>query len=147
MGRPKQAPLPPEANETLAKFEAWRRTRKSGERIPGDLWSEATALARRLGVNRVSLSLGLSHTTLKEHVEKGRVATRPTPQARPGRGQPSFVEMPQGGFLGVGPSSAHTAGLELEVIRLEGDRMLLRWPAGSVVDPSGMVATFLGRAR
>ena len=37
MGRTKQVPLPAEVEETRARFQAWRQTRKSGERLPMEL--------------------------------------------------------------------------------------------------------------
>jgi hypothetical protein len=138
MGRPKQ-PLPAELEETKARFQAWRQSRKNGEHLPKELWSEASGLARRLGVNRVSEALGLNHTTLKEHAAKGRVVTRPVQRPRPKPAQPAFVELSGGHFLGD-----HMAGPMVEVTR---ERMVLRWPAGSMVDPCGLVAAFLGRDR
>jgi hypothetical protein len=86
----------------------------------------------------------LNHTTLKKHVAKGQVATSPVQRLRP---EPAFMELDGSGFLGVRPSGSLPDGPVLEVIRPEGERMLLRWPAGSVVDPCGLVATFLERGR
>jgi len=37
------------------------------------------------------------------------------------------------------------AGVVLEVTHREGERMMLRWPAGSVVDARGLVSAFLRR--
>jgi hypothetical protein len=94
----------------------------------------------------------LNHTTLKEHVVKGQVATSPVKRPRTESAQPAFVELsldpgarlrtPGGGdrFLGDLPD-----GPMLEVIRPEGERMVLRWPGGSVVDTCGLVASFMGR--
>ncbi len=48
MGRQKQVQILTEVGEALARFKAWRMTRKNGARIPADLWSEAAELARRL---------------------------------------------------------------------------------------------------
>jgi hypothetical protein len=142
--------LPWEA--TRIRFQAWRRTRRNGEHLPEELWSEAAGLARRLGINRVCRALGLNHTTLKEHVAERQVATRPAQRPQPAPVQPAFVELP----LGPGaPRRAPDAGDRflsnlltgpvLEVTRTGGERMVLRWPAGGVVDPCGLMATFLGR--
>ena len=122
MGRKKQMPLPAEVEETRARFQAWRQTRKSGNPLPDELWAEAAGLAQRLGVNRVCLALGLSHTTLKKHVVGGQVATRPARRPRPESPQPAFVEMHPSRFLGDLP-----AGAVLEVTRPEGERMVLLW--------------------
>jgi hypothetical protein len=140
MGRPKLIPLPAEVEETRARLHAWRRTRKNGDHLPEKLWSEAAGLARRLGVNRVCRALGLNHTTLKEHVAKGQVATSPVKRQGAEPAQPAFVELDGGRFLGDLP-----AGPVLEVTRPEGERMVMRWPVGSVVDTCGLVASFIGR--
>ncbi len=140
MGRTKQIPLPAEVEETRARFQAWRQTRKHGERLPMELWSEAAGLARRLGVERVRLALGLNHTTLKKHVLAGQVATKPVRRPRPGLSTPAFVALDGSHFR-----DDLSAGPVLEVTRREGERMVLRWPAGSVIDPCGLVAAFLER--
>ena len=139
MGRMKQQ-LPAELEDTRAKFQAWRQTRKSGDHLPGALWSEAAGLARRLGVNRVCRALGLNHTALKEHAAKGRVVTRPVQRPRPEPVRPAFVELDGGHVPGE-----HLPGPMVEVTRPGGERMVLRWPAGSVIDSCGLVAAFLGR--
>lgn len=140
MGRKKQMPLPVEVEETRARFQAWRQSRKNGERLPMELWSEAVGLARRLGVERVRLALGLNHTTLKEHVMEGQVATKPVRRPRLELPQPAFVALDGSHFLDDLP-----AGVVLEVTHREGERMMLRWPAGSVVDACGLVSAFLRR--
>ena len=140
MGRTRQTPLPAEVEEMRVRLQSWRRTRKNGDHLPKELWSEAAGLARRLGVNRVCRALGLNHTTLKEHVVEGRVATSPIPRHRSEPAQPAFVELTGDRFLGNLP-----AGLVMEVTRPEGERMVMRWPAGSVVDTCGLVASFIGR--
>jgi hypothetical protein len=141
MGRLKQ-PLPAELEDMRTRFQAWRQTRKNGERLPKELWSEASGLARRLGINRVSVALGLNHTTLKEHAAKGRVATRPVQRPQPEPARPAFVELDGNHF-----QDNLSAGPALEVTRPGGERMVLRWPTGSVVDSYGLVAAFLGRGR
>jgi len=88
--------LPAELEDTRAKFQAWRQTRKNGDHLPGALWSEAAGLARRLGVNRVCRALGLNHTALKEHAAKGRVVIRPVQRPRPEPVRPAFVELDGG---------------------------------------------------
>jgi hypothetical protein len=149
MGRPK-LPQPAELEETRARFQAWRQTRKNGDALPKELWSEAAGLARRLGINRVSEALGLNHTTLKDHAAKGRVATGPVQQPQPEPIRPAFVELSiDPGARMRAPADGNPfqdslpAGPALEVARPGGERMVLRWPAGSVVDACGLVAAFL----
>ena len=71
MGRRQQLPVSVDVDESGALFEAWRRTHKGGERIPDELWSEASGLAQRSRTNLVSLALGLSRASPKEHLERG----------------------------------------------------------------------------
>jgi len=129
MGRPKREPLPAGVEETLARMETWRRTRKSGEGMSEDLWSEAVSWAKHFGVNPVCRTLGLSYTDLKRRLGTGHKVLRYCPDPV----QPTFVELNGSNFLGdlqVGPV--------LEVTNPDGGRMLLRLPAGSLVDPCGL---------
>ena len=139
MGRTKQTALPVEVEATRAKFMAWRQTRKSGVALPEELWSEAAGLARRLGVGRVCRALGLNHTTLKKHVLGGQVATSPVQRPRHRPEPPAFVELDGSHVLGDFPG-----GPVLELTRPEGQCMVLRW---RVVDPCGLMATFLERGQ
>ncbi len=58
--------------ETLARgrerFEAWRRTRKSGSRIPDQLWSLAVALSVAHGLSRTASALKVDYYSLKDRV-------------------------------------------------------------------------------
>ena len=40
--------------EVQARFEAWRQKRQGRTAIPDELWSAASQLARRHGVNRIT---------------------------------------------------------------------------------------------
>jgi hypothetical protein len=50
------------------RFEAWRRTRKVGARIPDQLWSLAAKLADAHGLSRTSSALKLDYNSLKKRV-------------------------------------------------------------------------------
>jgi hypothetical protein len=52
-----------------ARFAAWRRTRRTGTRIPKPLWTLAVELARDYGVHRTASALGLDYYALKKRVE------------------------------------------------------------------------------
>lgn len=51
------------------RFEAWRRTRMEGERIPDQLWTLAVKLAATYGLSRTAGALKLDYNSLKNHVE------------------------------------------------------------------------------
>jgi hypothetical protein len=68
------------------RFEAWRRTRAAGERIPDRLWTLAVKLASRDGLSRTAGALKLDYNALKHRVEAGDAG----PVSVPG----TFVELP-----------------------------------------------------
>lgn len=80
---------PGEISRVSRQFKEWRRSRRSGTRIPESLWRAAVALAQRHGVSKASLALRLDYYSLKKRLE---AAPRPRPQAA-GTGAP-FVEIP-----------------------------------------------------
>lgn len=133
--KPGVTPVPAEMKATLAKFQSWRETRPSrATRIPEALWAEATLLARRLGCYPVGQTLRLNYNELRR-----RVGMTPGPVTPVIPEPPAFVALPGADFLGEeGP------GPVVEVTRPDGGRMVLRWPAGSRVDPRELVAAFLG---
>ena len=67
------------------RFEAWRRTRKLGTRIPERLWKLAVKLGAAHGLNRTASVLGLDYYSLKKRVESTN------PQAR--SAAVAFVEL------------------------------------------------------
>ena len=62
------------------EIEAWRRPRYDRAPLPAQLWTDALAVAQRIGVNRARLALGLSYCGLQSHVERATAA-------------PEFVEL------------------------------------------------------
>ena len=51
------------------RFEAWRRTREVGARIPERLWTLAVKLAREHGLSRTAGALKLDYYSLKKRVD------------------------------------------------------------------------------
>lgn len=115
-----------------SQLEAWRRTRKRGERIPEDLWQAMGELARVFGVGHVARVLGVGYHALKERAR--------------GPGQPAklsdavFVELPLSGAV---PQS--DCVVELEDGR--GAKMTLRLGLGSGTQVLSIVQAFWGRER
>ena len=69
-----------------ARFEAWRQKRQGRTAIPDELWSAASQLARRHGVNRIAAALHLDGGKLKRRMAMaGTLAKRAVP--------PAFVEL------------------------------------------------------
>jgi hypothetical protein len=78
------SPLPKELAQARSQFQAWRRRRKVGNRIPPSLWTLAVRLANTHGLSRTATTLGLDYYGLKKQVEAA---------AEQSRG-PAFVELP-----------------------------------------------------
>ena len=51
--------------EVRARLEEWRQNRPKGVAIPDELWSAASALARRDGLGRTAAALRLDYGKLK----------------------------------------------------------------------------------
>ena len=67
------------------RFEAWRRSRKFGARIPDKLWSLAVNLAETHGLSRTASALKLDY-----HGLKNRVAVRNSDSSSVA---PAFIEL------------------------------------------------------
>src|SRR5438093_10863934 len=57
--------VPAAIQEAQLEFENWRRDRKRGERIPGNLWAAAVEFATQHGVWPTARALHLHHSRLK----------------------------------------------------------------------------------
>jgi len=96
--------------EVQARFEAWRQKRQGRTAIPDELWSAASQLARRHGVNRTAAALRLDGGKLKRRMAVADTST--AKRAMP----PAFVEL-------IAP---RTTGLTECTIELEGRKGKLR---------------------
>jgi hypothetical protein len=85
--------LPKDLVQVRGQFEAWRRQRRVGERIPQALWALAVRLANRHGIKRTSAALGVDYYSLKKQTERAAGKM----QASSG---PTFVELPAALALG-----------------------------------------------
>jgi hypothetical protein len=68
-----------------ARFANWRRNRQGRAAIPDELWSAASELARREGVNRIAAALHLDGGKLKRRMAAGPTSAGAVP--------PEFVEL------------------------------------------------------
>ena len=88
----------PSLEKVQHRFTAWRNAKRKGERIPEELWSSATELAREIGINCVANALHLDYTKLKHRVN-GHVTSKTNttlttagPASAPHADRPAFVE-------------------------------------------------------
>lgn len=107
--------------------------------MPEKLWSEATEWARCYGINPVCGALGLSYTDLKKRMGQSH-GLRQVLKTAPMKA--TFMELDGAMVLPDAP-----VGAVVEVTSADGGHMVLRLPAGSPLDPFGLVTSFLGRDR
>lgn len=121
------------------RIEQWRRTRRQHGRMPSELWEEAAALARSLGVGPVCRALGLGYASLQQRV---RGSSEPRALAAPQSG--GFIELGRTPLVGAFPQGEGERSLLVEVVATNGARLTLRLPAGSALDVAGLVTAFRG---
>ena len=69
-----------------SQFQAWRKQRRPGSRIPVSLWQLAVRLVGTFGLSRTATALRLDYYRLKKQV--AAAAPQPVSQG------PAFVELP-----------------------------------------------------
>jgi hypothetical protein len=85
MGTGRRGELPKDLVRARSQFQAWRG-RRTGGRIPQQLWALAVRLVNRHGVSRTAAVLGLDYYSLKKRADS---AAR-----EPASSSPPFVELP-----------------------------------------------------
>ena len=126
----------------LDQIEGWRRMRPRPRAMPEPLWSEAAALARELGVYRVSRALRLNFDTLKrraKHSGTRAVQRQLVARAAPISHSHSFVEVT--GLAGLSAAAGQTV---VEVVASDGARLSIRIPCAST-DVVAWISAFRGR--
>jgi len=116
------------------RIDDWSSSRQKLHPMPLQLWSEAAALARELGLNRVRSALGLNYESLKRHLGCG--VGREASDASTAK----FVELSGAEVLGL-PSG----GPVVELCDVSGTRVTVRLVAGSTLEIAELVEAFRGR--
>jgi len=135
MGRDVAVGLP----ELRDRVQAWRSSREKLGPMPLALWEDAVALAKHLGINPVSSSLGLSYTRLRKRLEKEASGTSAS-------SIPEFVEL-EGEQLLFRPTSGQgekkpLSEVVIEVSPGDGRRLTIRLGAGRGLDVAALVRAF-----
>ena len=81
----KRGDIPKSLARGRDRFEAWRRSRKVGARIPDKLWSLAVTLAETHGLSRAASALKLDYHALKNRVAGRNCDSSPV--------APTFIEL------------------------------------------------------
>ena len=128
-----------------SRIEVWRRRRlHRTEAMPEELWREASLLASRHGVYRISQALRLNFENLKKRTFAGGVLAT-TRRATPPKRE-SFVEVVGIGEVDSREGLRDAAHTEIEIVSDSGARLRLRH-AGSGLNPREVVEAFLRSGR
>lgn len=136
MGTKRDKAVPTELATIVDRIGRWRQERSQRSPMPEELWRDAAAQARRLGVSLVARVLGLGHNALKQ-----RAGTMRGNAAAPATGD--FVELKGMGVVG-GTHPAGTAVVELS--GRDGATLTVRLPASAALEVA-TVASALWKAR
>lgn len=123
--------IPTEVLEVGNQIALWRDSREKRTAMPEELWRAAAELAQRHGVYRICRALRLSYESLKRRVLD--LAVNGTGE---GVCFPGFAVLDPKG-MGQAPT---LRGVEVEVSRLGGERMVIRFEGGEDVDVASLVA-------
>ncbi|MGH8211515.1 MAG: hypothetical protein ACREU6_18335 [Steroidobacteraceae bacterium] len=143
--------IPAELKGVHAKIQAWRQTRPGTRPMPEELWKEATAAARRLGVYRVVRALRVNSTGLKRRVMArgpvrggGRGRTERVQRRQQPGGRPDFIEVSSLAGLGAPTETSASGDAVVEVVAPDGMRLTIRWKAAGQ-NVAALVNAFRGR--
>lgn len=126
---------PAQLQSLAQRVNAWRSTRRRGQRIPDQLWKAAANAARVHGVNRTATALKLNYYELQrrlwDHRLQGRA--RKWPAVPP----PAFVELAPAASAGRVEQGA------VELVNASGTRLTLRLGDIPARELLGLVEVFL----
>ena len=128
--------LPAGLERVRMGLATWREQRRGGERIPNELWGEASRAVRQYGLHRVSKALGLDYNHLKRR--SGRCAGA----SGTSRG-PVFMELTD---IGTDAEQRTGTGLAcvVELQKGNGTRMRICVREAGAVDWGKLKEAFLG---
>ena len=136
MARSEASAAPAWARGARARFEKWRRSRKTGARIPEPLWDAAVGLAREHGINPVVRALGLDYYCLKRRMAGKRTRRTTTRKVA----SPRFVEVDLSGSF---PGS----GCVVELEHPSGAKMTLRFSGREGMDLAALTTSFWSQTK
>jgi hypothetical protein len=131
--------IPEEMAKVRRDIEEWRSPRTKRCRLPERLWEAAAALGRTHGIYRTARALHVLHTHRKDTVVSGtggRQADTTRQTTVP------FVEL-RPAPLATTPAPAR--GPEVELVGVQGERMVIRLAAGQHLDLPALAKAFQGR--
>jgi hypothetical protein len=115
-------------------MDYWRRTRKKWERMPEELWAEATSLAKEIGINPVRSIFDLDYKEIKNRAADSESNRSETSKI-------GFIEL-KSELQEAGETSGTRVGVEVEIRDPGGMRMSVRFPKGSEPDLVQIIEAF-----
>ena len=131
--------IPEEMAKVRRDIEEWRSPRTKRCRLPERLWEAAAALGRTHGIYRTARALHVSYESLKHRVVSGtggRQADTTRQTAVP------FVELRPSPFA---TTPAPARGPEVELVGVQGERMVIRLAADQHLDLPALAKAFQSR--
>ena len=134
MGTRKTRELPARLEGARRRFERWRRTRKTGSRIPDSLWAAAVKVAGTFGISRTASVLRIDYYSLKRRV--GEEAASSARGSEEGSVAP-FLEL-------AAPVTAGTCECVLEFEDVCGTKMRVHLKGVEAPDLAALARSFRG---
>lgn len=118
--------------EVQSRFAHWRTTRERREQIPEDLWSAAVMLCEKYSVTKVSRTLRLHHSSLRDRVLAGKTRQPPVPA-------------PAQDFITIDMVQSHTAECTIELEHRNGNRMRMHFKGQADLNLHAFAESFWSR--
>lgn len=127
----------PDIDLVLSRLEKWRKVRRSGEKIPIELWDAAIELTEKYPINRVAYILGLEGAKFRSLINKKKGISASVDSAV----KESFIELkvsePSNRIMGVFESPCL-----LELYKSDGSHVKVYSSAGGLIDITRICESF-----
>lgn len=109
--------FPIDLAQVCCRFDEWRRSCKTGSRIPEPLWALAVKMAGTHGVNRTAQSLRIDYYSLRKRVQRqpATEGSSSTAGVACGRASTTFLELPPFVSAASGEGASHSCECTLEL--------------------------------
>ena len=125
----------PTLEEVRVQFETWRKTRKSRQPIPDQLWQAAFKLSKNNSIYKIAKTLRLDYTKLKNFTRAGINHHLPIVKEI----SPAFIE------LGIGACCSEACECIIDINRSDGAQMKMQFKGSCYFDPLELCKAFWGK--
>jgi len=127
---------PPTLEEVQRQFINWRKNRKHRTHIPPRLWNAAVSLAGRYSTHKISTTLHLNYTQLRERISLAGTAEKTAAATPP---------MPSANFVEYSVCPPHQPECLIEMENRHGDKMRIFVSVESSLDLLNLGKSFWSR--